>query len=154
MKSSFLIVADRGNVKAYRLEHIVEGRPPRVKLVQGFSLVDPHQRLGETMTDQAGSFQMSEGGGRHPNSAGERHLDIERDRRTIRQLATHITEILRQEQPGYWAFAAPAEIQHAIFEELRPEVRELAEETIHADLVNTPATELLSHFSAIDRVSV
>ncbi|MES2568606.1 MAG: host attachment protein [Verrucomicrobiota bacterium] len=150
MKSEFLIVADRGNVKAYRIENLIAKGLPRVRvqLVQAFALVDAHYRIGETVSDQAGAFPMSEGIGshaRHPSSAGERHLELERDRRLIKEIATHVTEILKREKPGYWAFAAPSEIHHAVLNELAPPVRELIDESIYADLVNIPASELLSH---------
>jgi hypothetical protein len=40
MNSYFFIVADRGNLKAYRAEEAPAGRSPRVKLVEAISLVE------------------------------------------------------------------------------------------------------------------
>src|SRR5215218_6279935 len=104
MKSSFLILADRGNLKAYRVEKVPNDRPPRLHLVQGLTLPDAHTKISEKNTDQAGRFPVgstpAQSQGRHQNSIAERHYEIETGKRLAKQLAEHITKILEQEQPG------------------------------------------------------
>src|SRR5437016_5144839 len=94
MKSSFLIVADRGNLKAFRVEKVPADRPPRLQLIQALSFADAHAKISEVNTDMAGSFPVGAGpsgngggNGRHQNSISEKHYEIEGNRRTARQLA-------------------------------------------------------------------
>ena len=72
MKSSFIIVADRGNLKAFRVEKVPNGRPPRMQLVQAFTLTAPHLKISEINTDLAGRFPAGSGSaaaqGRHQNA--------------------------------------------------------------------------------------
>ncbi len=147
MRSSFFIVADRGNLKAYRAEKLVAERPPRLQLVQAFTLTNAHFRPGDIYTDQAGAKPSGNLGVQ--NSATERHLDIENNRRLTKQLATHINETLRQEQPETWSFAAPSEIHEAVLQHVGAEWRKRLTEQVPADLVNTPAADLLGHFTGV-----
>jgi len=156
MKSSFFIVADRGNLKAFRVEKVPTDHPPRMQLVQAFSFVDAHMKVSEINTDLAGGYPAGggapngKGGGmRHQNSIAEKHYSIEFDRRSAKQLAETIAELLKQEQPGTWSFAAPAEIREAVLGQLSPELRKSLAECIARDLVNVPPGELLEHFTAV-----
>ncbi len=150
MKSSFLIIADRGNLKAFRVEKTANERPPRLQLVEALSLVEAHRKAGEMNTDLAGGFPAvgSRGnGGRHQNSISDRHYEIETGRRICRQLACHIASILRREQPDHWSFAAPAEINDAVLDELEPGLRRHIAENLRLGLVNASAEEVLERFS-------
>jgi hypothetical protein len=157
MKSSFFIVADRGNLKAYRVEKTATDRNPRVQLVQAFSFVQPHLKLIETNSDAAGRFPVGAGpasgsgggNGRHQNSVSEKHYDIEFDRRSVKELAQRIDEVLRAENPGAWSFAAPAELKEAVLDQLAPEQRKLLAESLSRNLVNVDKSELLEHFSEV-----
>src|SRR5436190_1453687 len=156
MKSSFFIVADRGNLKAYRAEKLPGERPPRMQLVQALTLTEAHLKPTDIFTDEAGAFPARTGGGARQafqgNSTAERHYEVENNRRLVRQLAQHISAILRQENIEWWSFAAPSEIHDAVVEQLESGVRNHIAEHIASDLVNTPPTDLLDHFSAV-RVS-
>jgi hypothetical protein len=153
MKSSFLIVTDRGNFKAFRVEKVPADRPPRVALVQAYSMTDAHLKISERNTDLAGRFPVGstpgQSQGRHQNSIAEQHLDLETDRRLIKEIAAHITEVLQQEQPEAWSFAAPATIHEAVLKELPPKLRQQLAEQVTADLVNIEPNKLLNHFSAV-----
>lgn len=157
MKSSFFIVADRGNVKAYRAEKAPAERPPRMQLVDAFTLTNGHLKATDIYTDMAGGFPAQTGGGSRQtvqgNSVGERHYDVENDRRLAKQLAGHISGILRKEQPGWWSFAAPSDIHDAVLDQLDAATREKIAEHVAADLVNTPPGELLEHFEGVRAVS-
>lgn len=150
MKSSFIIVADRGNLKAFRVEQVPNGRPPRLQLVQAFTLTEAHMKISEMNTDMAGRFPVgstpSQSQGRHQNGIAERHLDIEIDKRIIKQLAEHISSVLRAEQPRSWSLAAPATINRALLEELEPAFVRLLANNIQADLVNVETSGLLDRF--------
>lgn len=154
MKSSFIIVADRGNLKAYRVEKVPNDRPPRLQLVQAFTLTGAHMKISEINTDMAGRFPSGstpgQSQGRHQNAIAEQHdLPIEIDRRLVKQLAEHISSILRSEQPGSWAFAAPSMINRSVLSELDPSLVKLLGDNIQADLVNVEPSGLLDHFQGV-----
>ena len=102
MNSYFFIVADRGNLKAYRAEEAPARRSPRVKLVEAIPLVGAHLSTGKIFTDEAGAFLRQTGAGPRQtvqgNSIAERHYDIEEDRRCAKQLAEHIENVLHREK--------------------------------------------------------
>ena len=153
MKSSFFIIADRGNVKAYRAEQPAGDRPPRMHLVQAFTLTEAHFKGTDMFTDGEGAFPTQTGAGTRQNvkgnSASERHYDIEKDRRLVKQIAQHIAAVLKQEQVEWWSLAAPSEIHDSIVEQLDPALRSRIAEHVAADLVNIPPDNLLGHFSAV-----
>jgi hypothetical protein len=115
------------------------------------TLAEAHLSVSETFTDAAGSFPTQTGAGSRQtvqgNSIAERHYDIEEDRRSAKQLAKRIGDILRREKPDGWAFAAPADIQTAVLAELEPTLRAQLSERLPRDLVNVPAEQLGEHFS-------
>ncbi len=89
------------------------------------------------------------GQGMHQGAIAEQHVDIEIDRRIVKQLAGHITDILHAEQPGSWCFAAPSAINGAVLRELAGTYRDQVVENVTADLVKMDPAELLSHFSNV-----
>lgn len=153
MNSSFFIVVDRGNLKAYRAEKIFGDRPPRMHLVQGLSLADAHFTASQKYTDGAGSFPAQTGSGSRgtvsANSVGEKHYDIEDTRRSVKQLGAQINDILRREKPDWWSIAAPSDIQEAVLAEVDPKLVNKVAERVARDLVNVPANHVLDHFSAV-----
>ena len=152
-KSSFLIVADRGNLKAFRLGESSPERRPRLELVQAFSIVSAHQKVSEMLTDQAGRFPVGSvpgmSQGRHQNAISESNIDLETDRRIQKELAGHIETILKQEQPATWAFAAPSEINRAVLEKVPPALVAKLVENVPADLVNAQVKDLAGHFESV-----
>lgn len=154
MKSSFFIVADRGALKAFRAEKSAADRPPRLTMVQAVEFAQAHQKISEMNTDMAGAFPKGStfagsNGGRHQNSTAEKHYDIELDRRSARQLGTLISNILRQEHPASWSFAAPSDFKDQVLGEIDQEFQQKLAEYVPRDLVNVAHTDLLSHFSDV-----
>ena len=143
MKSSFLIVTDRGSLKAYRVEKTAAERPPRLQLVQALDIAEGHWRTGEINTDSAGRFAASASG------TGERHYDLENNRRSAKQLAEQIAVILREHQPDYWSFAAPADINQPVLDNLDAGLRKQVVENLQRDLVKVSPGDLLGHFQAV-----
>ncbi len=116
--SSLVIVTDRGGLKAYRVNE-TPTRGPSLQLVQAFNITDAHGRLIDKVSDQAGRFPVSDVAGAHHGAASiaERtRLDVETDRRILKELADQITKIVSQNGKEGWSFAAPAEIHSAIVE--------------------------------------
>ena len=95
--TSLIIVADRGGLKAYRVND-TPNRGASLQLVQAFDITDAHGRYDEKLTDQAGRFPVSDGNGRHANAIAERTaLETENERRICKQLAEHIAEVVKRE---------------------------------------------------------
>lgn len=149
--TSLIVVADRGSLKAYRVDE-TPTRGPSLRLIQAFDVTDAHGRLVDKVTDQAGRFPVGDGGagGRHMNAIAERQTFAgEYDRRIYRQLAEEIAGIVRREKPEGWSFAAPSEIYAHILELLPREVRDQVVEHVKSDLVKVEPAKLLTHFRSL-----
>lgn len=147
--TSLVIVADRGSLKAYRVDE-TPTRGPSLHLIQAFDLTDAHGKLIDKVTDLAGRFPVSDGAGRHANSIAERtQLDTETDRRIYKQLADQIVKITGLSGKEGWSFAAPAEIHGAIVDLLPRAARDRIVEHVKSDLVKIESAKLPSHFRSL-----
>jgi Protein required for attachment to host cells len=148
--TSLVIVADRGSLKAYRVNE-TPTRGPSLQLVQAFNVTEAHGKLIDKVTDLAGRFPVSDGrGARHANSIAERtQVETETDRRIYKQLADQIATITAGSGKEGWSFAAPAEIHSAVVELLPPAVRNRIVEHVKSDLVKVEPAKLLSHFRSL-----
>jgi len=148
--TSLIIVADRGSLKAYRVNE-TPTRGPSLRLIQAFDLTDAHGKLIDKVTDLAGRFPVSDGvGGRHANSIAERtQLETETDRRIHKQLADQIVKIIDRSGKEGWSFAAPAEIHGAIVDLLPRAARDRIVEHVKSDLVKIEPAKLPSHFRSL-----
>ncbi|HSH38840.1 MAG TPA: host attachment protein [Chthoniobacterales bacterium] len=155
--TSLVIVADRGNLKAYKVDE-TPTRGASLQLVQALELTDAHGRYKDKFTDNAGRFPVGDGGGqagsgRHMNGIAERQaLETENDRRLHKQLADHVEEIIRAEAPEGWSFAAPASINSTVVDLLTSDIRNRIVENVKSDLVNIEAAKLPTHFQSLQPV--
>ncbi len=150
MNCSLVILADRGNLKSYRVEKAPPGRPPRFRLVQEITIEEAHLRTSDRASDQAGAFPTNMTKGIDPGmSIGERHFELEVDRRIFKQLGEHITSIVKEENPSAWAFAAPSEINPSILETVDPAVRKKIAENVTSNLVKMKPEDLAGHFESV-----
>jgi len=147
--TSLIIVADRGGVKAYRVNQ-TPTRGASLQLVQAFDITDAHGRYDDKLTDQAGRFPVSDGNGRHANAIAERTaLETENDRRICKQLAEHIAEVVKREAAEGWSFAAPASIHSSVTDLLPKALRNRVVEHVKSDLVKIEPSKLSSHFRSL-----
>jgi Protein required for attachment to host cells len=147
--TSLIIVADRGGVKAYRVND-TPNRGASLQLVQAFDITDAHGRYDDKLTDQAGRFPVSDGNGRHANAIAERTaLETENERRICNQLAEHIADIVKRESAEGWSFAAPSPIHASITELLPSSIRNRVVEHVKSDLVKTEPSKLSTHFRSL-----
>jgi hypothetical protein len=147
--TSLIVVADRGGVKAYRVND-TPNRGASLQLVQAFDLTDSHGRYDDKLTDQAGRFPVSDGHSRHANSIAERTaLETENDRRICKQLAEHIAEVVKRETTAGWSFAAPASIHSTIAQLLPAPVRNRVVEHVKSDLLKIESSKLAHHFRSL-----
>ncbi|HEY5752163.1 MAG TPA: host attachment protein [Chthoniobacterales bacterium] len=146
MTASFLIVADRGCLKAFAIERTPNrGRVPR--LIETFQVPEGRGRYQDKVTDQAGAFPTGGPAGQGTATGERLNFDAENSLRAFRLLAERITNLLRHHQPERWSFAAPSEINGAILNEVMPELRTRIDRNVPRDLVKTPTSELLPYFA-------
>jgi hypothetical protein len=148
--TSLIIVADRGSLKAYKVNE-TPTRGPSLQLVQAFDITDAHGRLGDKVTDMAGGFPVGGGGnGRHMNGVAERtQMETETDRRICRQLVDEIVKLVKDDAAVGWSFAAPSAIYGTIVDLLPPGARNRIVEHVKADLVKIEPAKLASHFHSL-----
>jgi hypothetical protein len=151
--TSLIIVADRGSLKAYKVNE-TPNRGPGLQVVQALNITDAHGRYQDKLSDEAGRFPVSDGAsGRHANSIAERTaLETENDRRICKQLADHIVEVVRTEGKEGWSFAAPASIHAAVVELLPAEIRDRIVEHVKSDLVKIEPAKLPPYFRSLQPI--
>jgi hypothetical protein len=143
VKPQFIIVADRGSVKAYRVEETANrGRVAR--LVNSAAFPEAHERLQDKVTDKAGASPVRAG---HSSSVAEkRNLEAETTARLVRQLSQQIVKVVLAHQAVRWSFAAPAEINAAVLNQISGEVLQRLTHNVKRNLVKLEPRELLAHF--------
>ena len=149
--TSLIIVADRGSLKAYRVNE-TPTRGPSLKLIQAFNVTDAHGKMVDKVTDLAGRYAANDGSGMHQASIAETKLETETERRINKQLADQITKIVKSDGVEGWSFAAPASCHNAIIELLSPEVRGRIIEFVKSDLVKVEPAKLASHFRSLQPI--
>ena len=152
--TSFVIVADLGSLKAYRVDE-TPTRGPSLHLVQAFNLTDAHGKLIDKVTDSAGRFPVTDGAGAHRGAASiaERtQLENETDRRIHKQLADQIAKIVNDNGTEGWSFAAPSEIHSAVVDLLPSRVRDRIVEHVKSDLVKIEPAKLPNHFRSLREI--
>ena len=136
--SSLIIVADRGSLRAYRVEE-TPTRGPHLKLMQAFEVTDvmnaASMRHRTPMTDWP-------------------QLEAEMDRRVCKELAIEIAKIVDRNPGEGWSLAAPESIYAKIVQHLPPVIQERIVEHVKSDLVKIEAARLPEYFRSLQPVSL
>lgn len=149
--TSLVIVADRGNLKAYKVNE-TPTRGPSLQLVQAFNIMDAHGRFQDKVTDQAGAFPNAAGPGQMNSIAEQQGIQTETDRRIHKELAERIAQIVKNDSTAGWSFAAPSTIHSAITDLLPRDVRDRIVEHVQADLVNIEPAKLPARFRSLQPI--
>ena len=150
--TSLVIVADRGTLKAYRVDE-TPTRGPSLHLVQAFNITDAHGKLVDKVTDLAGRYSVGDSAGvQHGASIAQSKVETEVDRRIYKQLADQIVKITSESGKEGWSFAAPAEIHSAIVDLLPGRVRDRIIEHVKSDLVKVEPAKLHTHFRSLQPI--
>ena len=148
MKSTLVVLADLGRLKAFKLEKDHQYRTPHLEMLEQFENPEAYGRLVDKVTDYSGRFPRGIGtkaGG--AMSDGERHnIQLEERKRLIRQLARRVNALARQAEVERFLLAASKEINHILLKELEPQVRSKIEKNVPADLTKVQMAEILSYF--------
>ena len=134
--TSLIIVADRGSLRAYRVQK-TPTRGPHLDLVQAFEVIDVMNAASTRHTTPMTDWPA---------------LEAEMDRRICKELATEIAKIVEHNASGSWSFAAPKSIYAKIAEHLPREIQERIVEHVESDLVKLPAAALPSHFHSLQPI--
>ena len=154
MNTKLLVVADLGHFKAYKLEQNQSFSQPRLQLLEQWD-TDVPRHLSEELSDQAGQYRKDRksnlNGGPSNLSDGEQHnIDLERRRRALKTVATHMWELLNRKQidvDGCY-FAAGPEINGAILDHLDQKTKARIQKNVCANLTRLNPEEVVSRFCA------
>jgi protein required for attachment to host cells len=149
LRSKLIVVTDLGTFKAFRLDDDRFSSAPRLEPVDAYESVHGDDRISRGLSDQAGQFKKGAPiyASINDQSNGERHnIWLENERRSVKQIADRLTELLGDGNFGSCYFAAASEINNAIVNELPQQVRSKIEKNIPRNLVNAPRDEILRHF--------
>ncbi len=156
MAEHYIIVTDRGRMRALERFQEPGQSHPALRQVLAEDFVAGKQSYTDRDSDVAGRFQGSRVQGRGPGAPVARmgqsideRLPEQRedDRRGIDDVVTGITLFLTAHPQATWDLAASREIANTILERMSPPLRQRLRKSLHKDLVNVPAPELLSHFT-------
>ena len=143
---SFLIIADRGCVKAFHVEE-TPTRGPMPRLTATFQISGEPDRYRDEYSDRMGAFPNGGTNGQG-NSIAERHgVGEELQRRALGEVAKHIDQLLSQHHPADWGFAAPSEVANAVVDKIHPDGRAKLKTVVKHDLINADARALIEQFT-------
>ena len=151
MQHKWVVLADLGSMKAYKVDDNKLNSHPRLELLDSFENPEVHTKLSQTLSDQAGRFARGSRGtaAGHEIASGERHnIELEQRRRWVRQLAERIQQVLRRGDVDECWFAAGKEINHQILAELPPELRAKITRNVVANLTKIEKQDVLGHFQS------
>ena len=144
LENTVVIVADLGELKAYRAEQHegVVGNEMKVShsltLVNDESFIEGRKKLGEVMSDSIG--KVGHGTLESP------HLQSEREKRTIKDIAADIEAVVAHINPVQLFLAFPKEHNHELLNALGEKSKAVLKKNITSDLVKTDKNKILSHF--------
>lgn len=138
-----VITADLGHFRAYMMTKSPEGTP-RVDLIENYDSIEGHGKLGEKLSDTAGSFA----GTAMAKGYGEAHnLELEIQKKLARMIAEDINFLIQEKNHTAWCLAAPEKINSIIINYLNPDVKTALIKNIMADLTNVKQADIPGHFS-------
>lgn len=141
MLKKLIVVADLQHFKLFALKKDPMGRES-LEMLGDIDSLETHKRLSEKVSDQHGNFKGERGSG-----FGEDHnIELEWERRRIKEIGEEIAEALQNNPHDSWCFAAPKAVNNQIVELLSEKNRKSMEKYLHADLTKIPTNKLLEHF--------
>jgi len=147
--SKLVILTDTGTFKAFRLEENGHASSPRLEPLKSFEMMSGDDRISRYLSDKEGQRTKGSVSSASINDSGngERHnIWLENRRRSVREIAETMSDLLADSNIDGCYFAAGNEINHAIVEHLSPNLRAKIEKNVHCNLVNATRDDLLAHF--------
>src|SRR4051812_29062540 len=137
--NTLVVLTDLGTFKAFALEQDGLSSTPRLKPVETKKIIEGDDRIGGQVTDEGGQFRKSKGrfAVNGDRADGEQHnIWLENHRRSEKEIAEAISDLLQDGRFESCYFAAAREINNRILEHLTPQARAKIEKNLHCDLVN------------------
>jgi hypothetical protein len=148
--NTLVVLADSGSFKAFSLEDTAVNSSPRLQPLDATRMKEGDDRIGRTVTDDAGQYRKSKGrfAVNGDRSDGEQHnIWLENERRSVKEIAERLSALLADGQFESCYLAAPGEFNKKILEHLSPQARSKIQKNLQCDLVNAPRNEILQHFN-------
>jgi hypothetical protein len=145
---TIIIAVDLGHFKAYKVGKTKLGNS-KMRLIESYDSIEAHGKLLDRITDQAGRFRMNggKGGNSKVKGYGEPHnMKLEEEKRLIKLIAKDINTIIGREKCEAWCFAAPAELNNRIVENLLPDVRAKLGKNVTCNLTRSRKMDILGQF--------
>lgn len=157
MRPQFIIVTDRGALRAGWVSPSPHNRPAQIEWVEDLAFVHPRQHFIEQVTDMSGAYSAAESSGsrgartgqaprRAPSSPSEIHWKIEADRRAVEDLGSGIARVLESQKPESWSLAVPADIHLLLLDKIPKVYQERLSRVVCKNLVRATQESLLEHF--------
>jgi Protein required for attachment to host cells len=146
--TTIIIAVDLGHFKAYKVGKTKIGNS-KMQLIESYDSIEAHGKLLDRITDQAGRFRMGgvKGGTTKAKGYGEPHnMKLEEEKRLIKLIAKDINTIIGREECEAWCFAAPAELNNRIIENLLPDVKAKLGKNVTCNLTRSKKLEILGQF--------
>jgi len=147
--NELIIVADMGNLKAYRIvKDPLKLASDKMELIQETAIRESRAKASEKFADTAGRFYL--GGGTAGTAAGygEPHtIESEEERRAVKFLAGEIIVLVHKEGCKRWYMAVDKNINNQVLASLPPEIKATLKKNITANLTKTEKTRIMDHFS-------
>ncbi|HMK59604.1 MAG TPA: host attachment protein [Dissulfurispiraceae bacterium] len=141
-----VVVADLGHFNAYKFSKTPMGTG-KLDLIEQFDSLEAHGKYSEKFSDQAGNFGESVGKSSFAKGSGEAHnIQIENEKRLIRNIARTINRIIAEEKCDGWHLAAEKAINGQIVESLDQVVKSKLEKNIAANLTKADKSEIIGRF--------
>jgi hypothetical protein len=146
-----IVVADLGSFKAYKMDGDHAGSTPRLEPVEAWQSEEAHNKRSNTLTVMEGRSAKAGSDPRTSATAsdGEQHnMQLEKRRRSVKQMAATMHDLLRRERTARCFLAAPKEMLHQLMDALDSDVRARIDRALPLDLTKTDKSSLLDHFMA------
>lgn len=135
----FIILADMGELKSYKIEYIDATGRYHVEPVTDIDYIEGRKKIGDMISDDRGNFQ---------HSSGENHgLEHEVEQQLVQKIADDISAMLADAPAGSCYLSFPAKHHNELTSALSGTAKQALAKNIAADLVKCPKEDILSHFS-------
>ncbi|MBD3807262.1 MAG: host attachment protein [Epsilonproteobacteria bacterium] len=144
LENTLVIVADLGELKAYSVKQHegIVGNEVKIshslELINDENFIEGRKQISESMSDNSGQFGH--------DTLEENDLKLEIEKRTLREIAEDIENIVKKIKPKQLFLAFPKEHNRELTNELGSQTKAVLTKNIASDLVKTDKQKILSHF--------
>ncbi len=141
---AMIIVGDLGELKAYEVkvnEAIVDNQLKRsysLQMINDVAYIDAHKKISEVVSDSAGNFKGS--------IVQEHEFENERKRRTLKDIAKDIDNLVELKKPKKLFLAFSKESLSKLIDELSQNTKSILQKSLSSNLVKVDKNSLLSYF--------